>query len=375
MSTRSPGLTLAPLLALALAAPVARGEAAGAGAAADTLEVTVKAIPGLRFDRVRFQVNPGQVVKLTFINEDLQDDMDHNLVITRPGARLTVVQAAVQAGADKHYVPDIPEVLFATPLVQGGESYELTFTAPAERGAYPYVCTFPGHGVLMYGAMYVGVEMPPLANDENVPPGQRATADAQPPPRLRGVSYGTEFPAVSRTFLPESGPASIAVGLPDGQSYNFDAGVSYLRYAWSGGFVDNTPHWRGNGNAYAIVVGQIYYRNKVGFPLRIGAADSVGVVKFKGYRLVDGGYPEFRYTVDGVEVRELIRSRPDGPGLVRTFEIQTDQPARFVTDPDGGVRFEASAGRWNGSVLELTAAEARRFTVTMIPHADTGGAR
>jgi azurin len=58
-------------------------------------------------------------------------------------------------GAEKNYVPSIPEVLFSTPLINPGKSYKLTFKAPATTGDYPYVCTFPGHWTLMNGIMKV----------------------------------------------------------------------------------------------------------------------------------------------------------------------------------------------------------------------------
>lgn len=194
--------------------------------------------------------------------------------------------------------------------------------------------------------------------------GGRTPVPSTGPP----LSYGTTFPAVSRTFMPESGPASIAVGFDDGQAFNFDAGAGYLRYAWAGGFVDNWPHWRGNGNAYATINGEIFYRNAIGVPLRIGDREAAGEVEFKGYRLGDDDIPEFRYLLDGAEVREKITPRAGG-GLVRTFHIQTTEPVRLVTVGDTGVTYESSAGRWQEGVLTLTPAQAREFTVTMIPSA------
>jgi azurin len=374
-----------------------------AQAGMDTVTVEINAIPGIKFDRVRFQAPPGAPVKIVFSNRDDLADMDHNVVVTRPGARMEVVQAGMQATVENAYVPRIPQVLAATPLVKQGESFTLRFVAPTEPGAYPYVCTFPGHGYVMYGVMYVGQEMPRLAVDENVPPAQRSGEDmpvgaaasaaggaapaaggpgrpggapggrrAGPPPAGPPLSYGTTFPAVSRTFMPESGPASIAVGFEDGQAFNFDAGAGYLRYAWAGGFVDNWPHWAGNGNAYATLKGEIFYRNAVGVPLRIGNREEAGKVEFKGYRLGDDDIPEFRYLLDGAEVREKITPR-NGGGLVRTFHIQATEPVRLVTEGDTGVTYESSAGRWQAGVLTLTPAQAREFTVTMIP--STGGSR
>jgi azurin len=40
-------------------------------------------------------------------------------------------------------------------LVNPGQTYTLTFKAPAKVGDYPYVCTFPGHWTLMNGVMHV----------------------------------------------------------------------------------------------------------------------------------------------------------------------------------------------------------------------------
>ncbi len=56
--------------------------------------------------------------------------------------------------AAKAYVPDTPLVLQATRLLNWGETERLSFTAPA-AGEYPFVCTFPGHWVRMYGVMLV----------------------------------------------------------------------------------------------------------------------------------------------------------------------------------------------------------------------------
>jgi azurin len=362
-----------PLLSLltVLSAPAAPAPPA------DTVQVEISAIQGMRFSMPRFEAAPGAPVKIVFRNADSQADMAHNIVFMRPGTREKVVQAALQATVQQQYVPSMPEVLFHAPLVEQGNTYTLTFTAPTAPGVYPYACTFPGHGFVMYGAMYVGTPLPPLASDENVPPAQRVARGPRQRPGgseanviHQAVSYGTTLPAVSRTFLPESGPASIAVALPGGQSYNFDAGVSYLRYAWSGGFVDNFPHWRGNGNAYADVIGQVWYRSKVYFPWRVGASDSLPEVHFKGYRLVDGGYPEFHYTVGGADVHELVKPRAGGPGIVRNFEITTTQPLRFLTDPEGGAAFSASAGQMQGKVLTLTPDQARHFSITMTPTAE-----
>lgn len=55
----------------------------------------------------------------------------------------------------KHYVPDSPDVLASTPIVNPDESYEFFFAVPEAPGTYPFVCTFPGHWRMMHGVMIV----------------------------------------------------------------------------------------------------------------------------------------------------------------------------------------------------------------------------
>jgi azurin len=57
--------------------------------------------------------------------------------------------------SEKFYVPEIPEVLFATKMIGPQELYTLSFTAPTTPGQYPFLCTFPGHWRMMNGIMVV----------------------------------------------------------------------------------------------------------------------------------------------------------------------------------------------------------------------------
>jgi hypothetical protein len=289
--------------------------------------------------------------------------MIHNLVITKPGARMEVVMAALALGADgpaKNFVPDSPKVLFHTRALNPGETQELKFNAPKEEGVYPYVCTFTGHGVVMYGAMYVTTKpLPPLEGDPNLPPVAAAIADASD-----HSHHALDKPVVSRTFLPDCGPAAIAVGLPGGQSYCFDAGLCRMRYAWRGGFVDNTEHWMGKGEAMGKVVGRIYYRAPDFAPIRIGS-NAQPTMRWRGYQMRDG-YPQLEYTVDGALVRETARALTGASGLEFTYEIESgSRPVSYVTNPEGGASFTSSAGKWEKGVLSLTAVEAKHFTLKL----------
>src|SRR6187455_2359178 len=75
-------------------------------------EIEINAIAGLKFDLARIKVKPGERIKLTLTNAD---EMDHNLVITKPGARLEVVEASNKLrenGPKQHYVPVSDKVLW-----------------------------------------------------------------------------------------------------------------------------------------------------------------------------------------------------------------------------------------------------------------------
>jgi azurin len=329
-------------------------------AADEPVEIDLRAVAGLRFDPPRFHVAPGARVKLTLSNAD---DMAHNLVLTKPDARMEIVTAAMAMPItpEAQFIPASDKVLAHIGVLTPGQEAELEFTAPGEEGVYPYVCTYPGHGLIMYGAMYVAKKsaLPPLAQDPHLPELWREQAG-----RLH--AFEPQRPYLYRTFLRDSGPASIAVALPPDQNFCWDAGACRLRYVWRGGFIDPRPHWTGNGDAFAEVKGRIYYRAGAAFPLRLGRADRLPTrVQFHGYRLV-ARVPEFHYEVDGLHVRELIRAPHHGSGLERAFTIaEVKAPVFFVAEPEAGATFASSAGKFAAGVLALTAAEAREFTVTM----------
>jgi putative heme-binding domain-containing protein len=111
----------------------------------------------MRYDTPYFAVEAGRPVQLVLRNEDL---MPHNLVVTVPGAMRDVALAAADMPPQPDarglvYVPKSEQVLLATRMVEPHQSDVLTFTAPAEPGEYPYVCTFPNHWMRMYGVMVV----------------------------------------------------------------------------------------------------------------------------------------------------------------------------------------------------------------------------
>jgi len=326
-------------------------------------EIIIKAIGGLQYDKVRFKVTPGQEVTLTLINTD---DMTHNLLLTTPGNRENIVSEALKMPeAEKHdYIPVSEDILAATPLLHPDESYTVTFTAPEKEGVYPYVCTYPGHGSVMYGAMYVTNSLlPPLANDKNIPE-QRRVKDDEQTTNGSGHPYNMVLPSVYRAFMPNSGPASVAVGMISDISYCWDAGACRLRYVWKGGFVDMERTWSGKGKERADLVGVVFYSEEVDFPFRVGEIDHKPEVSFLGYKLKNR-YPTFMYKLDGILVTERILPNLDRPGIKRSFTFENPGQDVWFMKPSGsgGVNFYSDRGTWEGNYLHLTPEASRSFTI------------
>jgi azurin len=329
-------------------------------------EIKIKAVAGLKFDLTRIKVKPGEHIKLILTNVD---DMDHNFLITTPGARQEVVDLAHklgQNGPKQNYVPLSDKVLWSLRIVTPGQSAYIIFQAPKKEDVYPYVCTFPGHGLVMYGAMYVTTkDLPPLEKDPNVPPANtvggdmehhHADADLHP--------YKTAPPYLYRIFMPDAGPAAIAVSLPNQLSYCWDAGSCRLRYAWQGEFLDPKNYFDKKAEKYAKIMGTIFYRDLTTYPLKF-SPDKNPIVDFKGYKLI-AGYPEFHYTIDGRDVYELIKPKEDGSGLIRAFKVpEATRPLYFVFNNGDGAEYTTSKGKVKGNQIDLTADEAHEFVIIM----------
>jgi uncharacterized cupredoxin-like copper-binding protein len=342
--------------------------------------IKIRAISGMQFDLVRFIVKPNEQIRIVLSN---MDDMTHNFLITKPGKRLDIVYAALklqERGPQLNYIPPSPDVLWSVPLIPPNQSTTLSFTSPSEPGAYPYVCTIPGHGFIMYGVMYVLKDgnMPDMAADLNIPPSRRAempvnvhsnTALLNQDKSDAPVQQSSESPApyLYRIFMEDAGPAAIAVSLPNDLSYCWDAGACRLRYAWSGGFVDNTQIWKGHTDVNAKIIGTVFYRDNTPYPILTGKPEKDPVIEFRGYGLMNK-YPEFHYTINGIDVFELIIPRDDGKGLIRKFRIPEARDNVWFTSNAGSasVEYEVSAGNWIDGKLKLSAEEAKSFSINMI---------
>lgn len=140
-------------------APAAASEPEAAASPSASSEVLLKPVGNeMRYEQTTFEVSAGQEVTLTFENIADSPAMVHNVVILNTDAEDVVQRVGTNAlavGEAGGYIPEDDAIVAYTPLAQPGETVTVTFTAPSEPGNYTYLCTFPGHYVLMQGTMVV----------------------------------------------------------------------------------------------------------------------------------------------------------------------------------------------------------------------------
>jgi len=144
----------------------AEGGAAGAAGSAlpavapqaPDVAVRLSVVPGqMKFDKAELNVAPGQLVEVVYTNPD---SMQHNFVLGAPGSLMEIGEggdrlATSPTGLAQGYVPDVPQVLFSTKLLEPAQTVTFQFRAPAKAGQYPYICTFPAHWRTMNGVLNV----------------------------------------------------------------------------------------------------------------------------------------------------------------------------------------------------------------------------
>ncbi len=334
------------------------------------IEVQIGVIPeALQFDQTEFSVQAGRQVTLTFDNS--KGVMLHNLVITPPGKSETVAMAAINMGEEgpkRDYIPDSPLVLHATQLLRPGETQTLRFTAPTTPGDYDYLCSFPGHGFTMVGTMHVRAQKDQTEASQPRPSKIEGTSSK---PSQKDKNYlldSQSAPIFVRTFLPPSSPRAIAVGLPSGEAYCFDAADCSLLYAWragKGGFLNMEPVWNGRGGKPAKIVGNKFYKAPNICPIRLAHPEQPPQVEFRGYKVL-GGIPELQYRVNGVLIKERITSHPTDNGLVRTFKIEeTDRTIWYIPAQENGVETKISQGEREAGRIRIAPGGPVQFQIAI----------
>ncbi|SMD42891.1 putative membrane-bound dehydrogenase domain-containing protein [Aquiflexum balticum DSM 16537] len=111
----------------------------------------------MKYNVASFKVKAGQPVIIDFENKDF---MQHNLLIGKIGSLEKIGKAADEMardpkGIEKNYIPEIPEIIVSSKLVDPDNMESIMFIAPSQPGEYPFICTVPGHWRIMNGIMIV----------------------------------------------------------------------------------------------------------------------------------------------------------------------------------------------------------------------------
>jgi azurin len=119
--------------------------------------VTIEVDKNLSYKVRSFTAKAGEPIELTLLNPD---SVPHNWALVKPGTRAKVGDLvnkiiAEPDAASRHYIPRTDDVLVYTDVVPAQEQFTIRFRAPSKPGRYPYLCTFPGHWMVMNGEMIV----------------------------------------------------------------------------------------------------------------------------------------------------------------------------------------------------------------------------
>ncbi len=312
----------------------------------------------MNYDVQSFTVKPGAKIKLTFRNPD---ELPHNLIICTPGASKgqdkgqELVKAVLALGAKGEELgwepKSHPRILHSSGMIQPGKETIVWFQAPEKEGKYPYVCTYPGHFTLMNGVMNVSKRAA-----VGIVRGKPRSDPFYTTPSMR------QRPQVRRIFMPEAGPAAIAVAVNDDLHYCWDAGECRLRYIWKGDFIDGWSVFKANGNGLASIEGDVLLREKTN-PLGSLLSQGSAQPKFLGYSVANG-LPSFRWKTPDFVVEETIKPAADGKALSRTFDIKSEKGKYPIT-----IKFQSS-NKMSVSKESQTIKGPGRLTVTLTPRHD-----
>ncbi|MFK8113277.1 MAG: DUF6797 domain-containing protein [Rubripirellula sp.] len=119
--------------------------------------ITIEAAKNLQFDQTELRARAGEPIRLTFNNPDA---VPHNWALLKPGTLQSVGKKTNQLISDpnaaaNHYIPKTDDVLAYTDVVEPFANFTIYFQAPTTPGRYPYLCTFPGHWMVMNGTLIV----------------------------------------------------------------------------------------------------------------------------------------------------------------------------------------------------------------------------
>ena len=115
----------------------------------DLKRVSMEGHDNMKFTIEEITATPGQIIELTLktVSKLPKSNMAHNFVLLKKGVDAeTFCLNGIKYKGNNYIDPSQEDnIIVSTDLLGDGETDTITFKAPAEKGVYTYVCTFPGH--------------------------------------------------------------------------------------------------------------------------------------------------------------------------------------------------------------------------------------
>jgi azurin len=114
----------------------------------------------MKFDPAAITAAPGETITVVLkgVGQMPKVAMGHNFVLLKKASEAKGIVDKCASARDTEFIVAAvkPQLLAFTKLVGPGETADVTFTAPAQKGDYLFICTFPGHfAVGMKGTLTV----------------------------------------------------------------------------------------------------------------------------------------------------------------------------------------------------------------------------
>ncbi len=118
--------------------------------------VILNSFDNMIYDKNKIEVNSGKNIILTLNHKGKvsKEFMGHNFVLLKKGVNVDEYAKKAVLAKSNDYIPNSDEAIAYTKMLGGGESTTISFLAP-KAGIYTYICTFPGHYMMMRGELIV----------------------------------------------------------------------------------------------------------------------------------------------------------------------------------------------------------------------------
>ncbi len=121
-------------------------------------KITIESNDQMMYNLKTIESKAGEKIEITLINKGTmpKESMGHNWCLLAQGVNVEAFATAAATSKNNDYIPKDLEknVIAHTKILGPGESETITFDAPTP-GTYKFICSFPGHYMMMQGDLIV----------------------------------------------------------------------------------------------------------------------------------------------------------------------------------------------------------------------------